>query len=176
MKMGTAIFWGIVLILVGLGMVLKVIFKVDFPIFKVLIAFLFIYIGIKMLIGNFGIFGCNMGNDDAVFGKSYIEGIDENRSEYNAVFGKTTINLRDVVITEKTKIEVNAIFGGVELRIDKEMPLKVKVDVVFGGADLPDGGTGGFGTSVYTSKNFNPDEPYLFVRANIIFGGLQIID
>jgi predicted membrane protein len=50
--MSVSLFWGLVLILIGLSLIIKIVFNIDFPIFKILFAFLFIYIGIKVLVGR----------------------------------------------------------------------------------------------------------------------------
>ena len=39
MKMGAALFWGLLLILIGLGIVIRVVFNINFPVVKFVIAF-----------------------------------------------------------------------------------------------------------------------------------------
>jgi len=50
--MGAGLFWGLILILIGIGIVIRVVFNIDFPVVKFLIAFFFIFIGIKILGGT----------------------------------------------------------------------------------------------------------------------------
>ncbi len=41
------IFWGIVLILTGVSIILQLVFKINIPVFPIVIAFLLIYAGIR---------------------------------------------------------------------------------------------------------------------------------
>ncbi len=53
-------------------------------------------------------------------------------------------------------------------------PGTIKSDVVFGGAQLPDGNSGGFGTAKYKSENYDMSENRLLIEVNAVFGGVQI--
>ena len=46
--------------------------------------------------------------------------------------------------------------------------------VCYGGAKLPDGKSSGFGTSYYTSGNFQENKPHLYIKASVVFGGIEI--
>jgi len=178
--MGTGLFWGIILILIGLAIVIKVIFKIDLPIFKVILAFIFIYVGIRILMGGFGWshWGQHQRHSetDAVFSERYVNNFSEGDNQYNVVFGKTTLDLRDTtLLQEKSRIEVNVVFGGCEVLLNKGMQYKIKVDAAFGGAQLPeDKGVGGFGSSVYTSDGFDESKPYVYIKSSVVFGGMEI--
>jgi predicted membrane protein len=175
MKMGMNLFWGVVLIIIGIIMVFKVVFKIDIPVFKILLALFFLYLGIKILVGSSWNTHIQTGRHDAVFGEANFSGNSIDRRDYNAVFGKIRLDLRNVELTEKeTKIEVNAVFGGAEIILNKEMPVKIKASSVFGGARLPDGNSGGFGTSYYESDSLKNAEKYLYIDANAVFGGIEV--
>ena len=53
MKMGAGVFWGGLLIFIGLALIIRFVFNVDFPVFKVLIAGFFIYLGFTLLHRSF---------------------------------------------------------------------------------------------------------------------------
>ena len=75
MKMGflfSGIFWGVILILLGLAMIIKVVFNVSLPIFRIVFAIIFVYIGFKILVGGFG-GGIKTEKNDVVFGETIIE-------------------------------------------------------------------------------------------------------
>ncbi|MGM0504252.1 MAG: YitT family protein, partial [Bacteroidota bacterium] len=93
--MGAGLFWGILLILIGLGIVIRVVFNIDFPLIKFIIAFFFIFIGIKILIGNYSFSHAEADEDTTIFSESKVLGQDENFKEYNVIFGSTIIDLRD---------------------------------------------------------------------------------
>ena len=173
--MGAGIFFGIVIILIGISILIKVVFKIDFPVFKILFGLFLIYLGAKFLLGSFGFLGFSSGDSNAVFSEINIEGNVDDKREYNAVFGKANIDLRGIVLTKKvTTIEVNAVFGGCNILLDNDTPVRIKAEAVFGGINLPEGGSGGFGNSSYKSKNFDETQNYLYIKANAVFGGIKI--
>ncbi len=177
MKMGSGLFWGIILIVIGLSLIVKIVFNVDFPIFKVLVAVVFIYLGIKILVGgSFRFFGERKTDSDVVFGESHFSKA-ESGKEYNVVFSKGNFDFRDIILnpTGPTYIKINTVFGGSEVRIRKDMPVKISVDAAFSGAHLPNGNTAAFGSTIYSSDSLDTSKPYLDIKADIAFGGLQVI-
>ncbi|MGE5605051.1 MAG: hypothetical protein ACM3YE_05095, partial [Bacteroidota bacterium] len=57
MKMGfifSQVFWGIFLILLGASFILKVLFHLDIPVFRLFVSFILIYMGFRVLTGGFG--------------------------------------------------------------------------------------------------------------------------
>ena len=52
MKMGAGLFWGAFLLLLGVALIIKVVFNVDFPVFKVLVGIFLVLIGFKVLFGR----------------------------------------------------------------------------------------------------------------------------
>jgi hypothetical protein len=176
MKMGGSFFWGLFFILMGLGLVIKVVFNIDFPLFKFLIAFFLIFLGIKILLGNFG-FGrfSHPKEDDVVFGERYHSSV-ENGKDYNVIFGKAVFDLTDVEVNEcPTKVKISTVFGGVRVKVKKETPLEIKVDAAFAGAHLPNGNSAAFGTSYYTSPGLDKTQNYLLIEADVVFGGVDVI-
>jgi predicted membrane protein len=175
MKMSGSIILGIIFIIIGISFIAKVFFKVDFPVFKILLALFFIYLGFRILFGSFGAVKINHGSNNAVFSESTIRGEIQDGGEYNAIFGKVTVDLREIELKEGiTKIHVNAVFGGAEILMDKNTPIKIKSDVVFGGINLPDGKSGGFGTSGYISPGAEDSTNVIHLEANAVFGGIDV--
>ena len=177
MKMGSGLFWGIILIVIGLSLVIKIVFNIDFPIFKVLIAVVFIYIGIKILIGhNFRFFGERKTDSEVVFGESTFSKVD-NGKEYNVVFSKGNFDFRDIELNQNgpTFIKINTVFSGTVITIKRSMPVRITVDAAFSGAHLPNGNTAAFGSTIYSSDSLDTSKPYLDIKADVAFGGLHVI-
>lgn len=175
MKMSISLIIGIFFIFLGISFILKVIFKIDFPVFKILIALFFIYLGFKILFGSFNVFHIRSDSSSAVFSELNYSGEIEDGGEYSAVFGKVNLDLRNVVLTEpETFIKVNAVFGGSEIFLPSGLPVKIKSDVVFGGVQLPDRNSGGFGSARYKSDNYDSSANRLIIEANAVFGGIQV--
>lgn len=173
--MGAGIFWGIVLILIGLGLVIKIVFNIDFPIFRFIVAFFFILLGIKMLIGDFGVLKHHHRHGDVIFNERKIHGRVVGQEEYNVVFGKAEIDLRDIELKPgRNRLEINAVFGSANVILNKDVPVKIKSDVAFGGISLPDGDTGGFGSSTFVSDTLDENGTYLYIKASAVFGNMNI--
>lgn len=175
MKMGTGAIWGIILVIIGLGLIIKVVFNVDLPIFKILFALFFIYLGIKILFGSFNInFKVSSDANDVIFSEARFTDI-SNKDDYNVMFGKAEFDLRDYELKPgRNKLKVNTIFAGTEIFLNSDMPVKVKSESVFGGSQLPDGSSTGFGTSYYTSDNFDENNDHLVIYTDVVFGGVEI--
>lgn len=175
MKMGAGLFWGVLLILIGIGVVIRVVFNINFPIVKFIIAFFFIFIGIKLLIGNFNFRHINVDENTTIFSESRIDGLDENFKEYNVIFGSSVIDLRDIDMSKGSKeIKINTIFGETVLKISDKTPIKIKADAAFANAKLPNGNTATFGTGRYESETFSPDTNYIYVKGDVVFGSFEI--
>jgi hypothetical protein len=167
------VFWGILLIILGVSVVIKVVFNVNLPIFRILFSFFLIYIGIRILMGGFGV---NPPKNMVLFNDSEIKGPTADNN-YNVIFGKGVIDLTDpALVKTTTKVEVNTIFGGGFIKLNPKMPLIIVVNSAFAGAKLPDGNIATFGKYTYKSPNFIEGQNHLEIDANVVFGGLEIIN
>jgi predicted membrane protein len=174
MRMASGLFWGIVLMLIGLGIVIRIVFNVDLPIFKLLVAFFFIWLGLRIMMGNHGILHFHATKNDVLFNENSFKDINKENKEYNVVFGKAVYDFRELDVKEKTTIHMNTIFGGAEIKLKKGSAYRIAAESVFGGIKLPNGNTSAFGNTHYQSENFNADSAHLFIKAEIVFGGIEI--
>ena len=174
MKMGSGLFWGLLLIILGLSFIFRIIFNIDFPLFKIFIAFVFIFLGFRLLFGSFGILNFTAGENDVVFGERNYSQF-ENHKEYNIVFGKGTYDFRNLDLEDgKKTIKVSTVFGGSIIKLPRDMPVRIKVDAAFAGANLPNGNSVVFGSSYYESPNLDKENPYLDLRIDVVFGGIDV--
>jgi predicted membrane protein len=174
MKMGSALFWGLLLIIIGLSFIFRIVFNIDFPLFKIIIAFLFIFLGLRLLFGSFGVVNIKGGENDVIFGEKRFNDF-EDRKEYNVIFGKGVYDLRDVDLGEKgLKIKLSTIFGGTEVKLSKNIPVRIKVDAAFAGAELPNGNTAVFGNTAYESPGLDTSQPFLDLKIDVVFGGVEV--
>ena len=174
--MGGSLFWGIVLIIIGLSLIVKVLFHIEFPIMKVLFYFFFIFLGIKILMGNWGTHIFHSGANDIVFGENKF--VHENivPKEQNIIFGSGSIDFRKLNLgLLPTEIQINSVFGGSEIILKKDFPVKIKVDAAFAGVSLPNGNNTVFGSAFYQSSTFDETKPYLSIKVNAVFSGIKII-
>ena len=91
------------------------------------------------------------------------------------MFGKVVVDLRNVELKEKiTRVRVNAVFGGAEVILDRNIPVRINAETVFGGVHLPEDVAGAFGSASYQSKNFDENKSYLLIEGSSAFGGIRI--
>jgi hypothetical protein len=176
MKMGIGLFIGVLIILLGLGIIVNVVFHTHIPIFKVLFGLILIFIGLKIIFGSWISFpSCQGKSGNVIFQERTYRGLPGDSKEYNAVFGKVVVDLRGIELKEKvTLIKISAVFGGAEVILSEATPVRIKAEAVFGGVQLPENITGAFGTSTYQSKNFNENQNYLVIEGTSVFGGIVI--
>jgi len=176
MRMGFIVLFGIFMVVLGLGLVLRVVFHLDFPVGRFILALFLILVGVRILLGNrMDFFWHGESNKDIIFSERYIDGSSLNEKEYNVVFGSAKIDLSKVNLKDvRESLKVNAVFGGVEIKVDRNMPLRVKAEAAFGAVNIPNESVGGFGSSDFKSKNYNSDNPYLYIKASAVFGGIEI--
>lgn len=174
--MSASLFWGILLILVGLSLILKIVFNIEFSIFRVIIAFLLIYFGIKIFIGkDFSLFPESDKEDQVVFSEKTIKKI-ENGKEYNAIFGGAKFDLREMTFPDSvvTHIKINTIFGGTQVIVNHDVPIHINSNTVFAGTKMPDGNSSAFGSLDFENDTAKKGKAKLVIETNTIFGGLHI--
>src|SRR4030043_108318 len=176
MKMASGFFWGLVLICIGLAIIFRVVFNVN--ILRIIIAVVIILFGIRILVGKNWIADKTKKNRDAFFSDRNYTEIPKDRTEYNIIFGKSVYDFTatDSLIQETVRIKINVVFGAAIIKINPNMPVKIKSEAVFGGSRMPDGNTVAFGNITYTTDSYERDAPHFYIESNLFFGGIEVID
>lgn len=173
--MSSSVFWGVILVLIGLSLILKVVFNVDFPFFKFLIALFLIYLGIRIFIGkDFRLFSDTGDEYTVIFSQRTITSL-ENGKEYNVIFGNGRYDLRNLQRNEGENISVklNTVFGSSEVLTNDSIPLDITANAVFAGSKMPDGNTTAFGESRY--RNISDSvSTVVKIESNTVFGGFLV--
>jgi hypothetical protein len=172
MNLVDGIFWGIVLIALGVWFLVRRYVPVTIPVIRIIIAVLFVYLGVRVLIRGPSIRDKNT----VVFSQSEMSyGKGEKGNEYNMIFSSGNVDLTGVPVGESSvSAEVNVIFGSGTLRVSPTVPTRVHMSAAFGSVHGPDGGSVAFGDKVYTTPAYKPGAPALEVRAAAVFGSLRI--
>ncbi|NIA23612.1 MAG: hypothetical protein GWP03_05595 [Proteobacteria bacterium] len=165
----SGIFWGIVFILIGILFLIRNYTNIYIPIFRTIFGLLIIYWGLTILFGG----SARHSKSSAVFSENTVN-VDSTESHYGAVFGKSTINFTDSTLTEIKQIDMEIVFGEGILRINKNIPVKLKIDGAFSSISTPYGTQPFLGSSVSTNKLFDKSKPYLFIKTDVVFGSLKI--
>lgn len=172
--MAPGFFWGIVLILIGLSIIFRIAFGIS--LFRIIIAVIIIAIGIRILIGHHGPFSYRARNNDVFFGEHTYTEAPKKDTEYNTIFSSADYDFRNMTFenNKPVKVKVNTIFGKSVIKVNRDTPVKIKADAVFGSATMPNGNSVAFGTNYHTSENFNDSSNYLYIKADVVFGAVEI--
>jgi predicted membrane protein len=175
MKMGAGIFWGAFLLLLGVALIIKVVFNVDFPVFKVLVGIFLVLLGLKVIFGKFLISPRHFKAEETVFNERVYDN-PESGKEYTVLFAKGVYDFTHVDLDKGSfHAKISTVFGGTQIIIPEDKPVRIRADAVFAGAELPDGNSAVFGTTIYESDSWNPDSASINIKVDVVFGGVQVI-
>jgi len=171
MRIDNGIFWGVFLALIGLLIIIKYTLNLNISIFRVAVAIIFIYLGISLILGQWGI----KTESDIIFREERITSTSLSR-EYNVVFSRGYIDLSNISPEELNKnIKIATVFSSTTLKLNPNMPVVIDIDCAFGSVKTPDGKTLAFGKSTYNSPEVEGSQNYLKIKADTVFGELNII-
>ncbi len=169
----TGLFWGVVLILLGVSLILKWVLGIDIPVFRIVMALVLIYLGVRMLIGTAP---SRVDGNRALFAEAEFSGGEADR-DYTVVFGRGNLDLRAAQVTDKdVAVDFSTVFGSGVIHLRKDVPARVKVTSAFGGARLPDGNQVAFGETTWRNAAYKEGAPALVVEAHVVFGGLEVVE
>ncbi|CAN5447677.1 hypothetical protein BH11BAC1_BH11BAC1_03390 [soil metagenome] len=167
----TGVFWGVVIILFGLSIILREVFHVHIPFVKILFGLILIYWGVKMIAGGFWNSGSR---NSSVFKNSEMQ-YDPKHDDYDIVFGSGTIDLFKVEAPmQNRKIEVSVVFGNGTVIINDSIPMKIEMNSVFGSSVMEDKRTSAMGKTYNTTSAYKEGQPYILLETNVVFGRLDI--
>jgi len=175
-------FLGVFLLLLGLSIIIRILFKIDVPLVRITFACFLIYMGIRMITGM----GC--GNSRHHIFSTFMNPSKLNEStdshgekSYSTVFGKSRIDLtaRPGGSDEKSSslprhIEIHSVFGETTVLINPKIATRIKATSVFGIAEMPDGSSVPFGTLFYKTQP-QANETLIEIEGNSVFGVIKFI-
>lgn len=169
------VFWGLIIVLFGLSILMREVFHVHFPLVRIFIGLMFIYFGIRIISGGYWRYsGRYTGRNSAVFGNANMQ-YESGVSDYSIVFGNGVIDLTSInTVTGKQRIDADVVFGNGTIRLNDSTPAKVEVNAAFGSAITPDRTINALGKSYYTTPSYREGAPYLYVKADVVFGRLVV--
>lgn len=162
--LSSAFFWGGLVVLAGLSIILHSL-GVRFPLFRFALGLFFLWLGVTVIVGAFRRTG---GRDGTVVFESGTVEASAGRSEYSSVFGSAVFDLTGLEPGER--VEVSAVFGQARVIVDLNKPLRVEGSAAFGQARFPDGRAVVFGDRVYDGPRYRGGQPALVVKASAVFG------
>jgi predicted membrane protein len=169
----SGLFWGCVLILLGLSVIIRVVFHVHIPVFRIVVALVFIYLGVKILAGGFG---CRMREHGAFFGHSKVN-YSGQIQEQNVIFGSSQIDATGPLAPGENKtLRINTVMGSSVIRISRNVPTAIKISTAFSSVRTPDGSQAAFGESVYRNKAAEGAEAVRNIVLHVVFGAVDVME
>jgi hypothetical protein len=166
----SGLFWSGVLVLLGVCIILNVVLKTHIPFARIFFGLLLVYVGVSLLFGR-ARHERRWQRDDE---PERVE-ITEPSEKQDVVFANRELDLTGLKLGDRTvRQEIDVAFGSALVRVSPAVPLRVEVSSAFADARLPNGGDVGFGDQVFKSKGLDPDQPYLLLKADVVFGRLEI--
>ena len=171
--MSTAIFWGSILLLIGLTMIINVIFKIDLPVARIAVAAVLIFIGVKLLLGKH----LRVFNHESAQCNVQYNATDKSKQEYNVVFSKGSVDLRNITLTgnEPVRVDVHTVFAHTELHLTKDMPFRITSNTAFASVNIPNADSVVVGTTGYQSDSLDTSKPYLDIKLDCVFGQTELV-
>ncbi len=176
-----SMFWGVLIILVGVAVLVKSVFGIHLPIFKILFGLALIYCGIQVLLGNFCLFNkCKTGKKDpdheAVFSHSTFKYQEKNKDgfKYTTVFGSSVLDLTTLSELPIRPLEITVLFGKTKVLVRKNTPLLIESQTVFGQTELPENNVNSFGPLRYKNAFAEEATETLKISSYTVFGALEI--
>lgn len=171
------LFWGGILIVWGVCVIINSMFNIHIPVFRLIIAFVLVYFGVRILAGGFKV-KVSTEQNTVLFNEARISGQGtENNKDYNVIFGKGVIDLSDLPATNQTvAANVNAIFGEAVIEINPDAPVRITANSAFGAASLPDESVTSFGKYTYKSLTYGKGNGALEIEASVVFGSIRFVN
>ncbi len=169
MRVTASVVSGIILLILGFVLLLSNILGIKINFFRLFPGVVLVILGIVILFGQFG------GHHEVILDRKKID-INESLGEKNIIFAEGIIDLNDLPKLESTeKIKINVIFGSGRLILNPEIPSVVHASSVFANLELPQHSVSFIGSTEYRLGDIQPNQPFLDIEINVIFGQLEVI-
>jgi predicted membrane protein len=173
----SGVFWGCLLILWGASVIIETVFQIHIPLFRIVFAFVLIYIGVRIMTGRAWWPGsASIATEhESVFGNAQFGGKDL-KDEYSSVFGNGDVDLTQAEVgKDGGKIAVHTVFGHSIIRVNPKTPIRVRGTAAFGEMVTPDGKQAAFGETTWESPAVKPGVKPLEIRAEAVFAKVEIV-
>lgn len=156
------LFWGILILLIGLSIVLKYAFHIEIPLVRVFLGIIVILIGLRLIIGNT--------RKSGIIPRTHTRNVNIT-GNCDVVFSSATIDLSNLKEGQQLPAEISVVFGNAVVVIPDTINLEVMSTTVFGTTILPDRTYAGFGEDRYFIKN-DPMGKSHRIQVTTVFGKL----
>ena len=127
-------FWGGVLVLCGIGMILNFMLGIKIPVLRIIFALLFIYLGFKLIFGDrYYIPEWNRHHWSSHSSFNYQINKDRAEQDINLSFGSGYIKIakEDLNRDMNYDIDISCSFGDFKVELDKDLPVSINANSAF---------------------------------------------
>ena len=169
--LSSGIFWGFVVILFGVGILLKSVFHVNIPFFKILIGIIIIFFGISFIVD-----AMSQRKSEAIF-RNYNFNFGTIEKEYNIVFSKGVFDFTNFNFSNYNGefIKINYAFSKSEIYLSHNFEYEIRADSVFGVVSLPNGESVSFGNIARLENAENSGLKRINLHVSSVFGETKIL-
>jgi len=162
-------FFGILLLIIGIGIILPKI-----PVFNILFGAFLILLGLSMFTGKHVGDYLHISKPNLAIFKESNFSYNSSEKEYTTIFGNTTLDLTNQKIVENKEVKIVTLFANSNLLLDKNSSFKIKATTLFGTSQLPSKHSEGFGEVAETSSSFDENKPYFDIEIVSLFGNSNV--
>ncbi|TXJ39573.1 hypothetical protein [Brachyspira aalborgi] len=169
--LSSGIFWGFIVILFGVGILLKSVFHVNIPFFKILIGIIVILFGVSIIFN-----AINSRRNNTVF-REYNFNFGTIEKEYNIVFSKGVFDFTNFNFSNYNGefIKINSAFSKSEIYLSRNFEYEIRADSVFGVVSLPNGESVSFGNIARLENAENSGLKRINLHVSSVFGETKIL-
>lgn len=166
----TELFWGTLLILFGISILIKVLLGIDIPIVRIFVALILIYGGVTLVLGTLPQYS----KESIIFQKASLKP-KKLESMYTIALSSATLDFSSLRFKEPQEVKVTTILGSTKIKLNKSLPTEIYVNTSFANAQLPNDDKVSFsGSYPYKIPADSTQEPLLKLQANVVLGNLEI--
>ena len=169
--LSSGVFWGFIIILFGIVILIKTVFHINIPFFRILIGILIILFGISFIVGT-----VSQRKRETVFG-DYNFNSGTIQKEYNIVFSKAAMDVANFDFSNYNGefIKINSTFSKLEIYLSRNFQYEIRADSVFGVVSLPNGENVSFGNIARLENAENGELKRINLHVSSVFGETKIL-
>lgn len=169
--LSSGIFWGFVVILFGIGILLKSVFHINIPFFKIFVGIVVILFGISIIFD-----AVKFKKIEAVFG-DYNFNSGTIQKEYNIVFSKAAMDISNFDFSNYNGefIKINSVFSSSEIYLSRDFQYEIRAESSFGTVRLPNGENVSFGNIARLENAENSELKRINLHVSSVFSEVKIL-
>ena len=169
--LSSGIFWGFIIILFGIVILIKTVFHINIPFFRILIGILIILFGISFIVG-----AVSQRKSEAMF-RYYNFNSGTIQKEYNIVFSKASMDVANFDFSNYNGefIKINSVFSSAEIYLSRDFQYEIRAESAFGAVILPNGENVSFKNIARVENAENGELKRINLHVVSVFGEAKIL-